>query len=62
MVRFGNFEADLGARELRKAGMRVKLHDQPFRVLVMLLDRPGELVTRDEIRKTLWPGDTFVRF
>jgi DNA-binding winged helix-turn-helix (wHTH) protein/TolB-like protein len=62
MVRFGNFEADLGAGELRKAGVRIKLHDQPFRVLVMLLDRPGELVTRDEIRKRLWPGDTFVDF
>src|SRR5579872_3031759 len=62
VARFGNFEADLGAGELRKAGVRIKLHDQPFRVLAMLLDRPGELVTRDEIRKRLWQGDTFVDF
>jgi DNA-binding winged helix-turn-helix (wHTH) protein/TolB-like protein len=62
IVRFGNFEADLGVGELRKAGVRIKLHDQPFRVLVMLLDRPGELVTRDEIRKTLWQDNTFVDF
>jgi DNA-binding winged helix-turn-helix (wHTH) protein/TolB-like protein len=61
-VRFGIFEADFRARELRKAGVRIKLHDQPFQVLAMLLDRPGELVNRDEIRKRLWPGDTFVDF
>jgi DNA-binding winged helix-turn-helix (wHTH) protein/TolB-like protein len=62
VVSFGIFEADFRARELRKAGVRIKLHDQPFQVLAMLLDRPGELVTRDEIRKRLWPGDTFVDF
>jgi DNA-binding winged helix-turn-helix (wHTH) protein/TolB-like protein len=62
VVRFGIFEADFRSGELRKAGVRVKLHDQPFQVLAMLLDRPGELVTRDEIRKRLWPGDTFIDF
>jgi DNA-binding winged helix-turn-helix (wHTH) protein/TolB-like protein len=62
VVRFGTFEADFRARELRKAGVRIKLHDQPFQVLAMLLDRPGELVTREEIRKQLWPGDTFIDF
>jgi DNA-binding winged helix-turn-helix (wHTH) protein/TolB-like protein len=62
VVRFGIFEADFRAGELRRAGVRVKVHDQPFQVLAMLLDRPGELVTRDEIRKRLWPGDTFVDF
>jgi DNA-binding winged helix-turn-helix (wHTH) protein/TolB-like protein/Flp pilus assembly protein TadD len=62
VVRFGTFEADFRARELRKAGVRIKLHDQPFQVLAMLLDRPGELVNRDQIRNRLWPGDTFVDF
>jgi DNA-binding winged helix-turn-helix (wHTH) protein/TolB-like protein len=62
VVRFGIFEADFRARELRKAGVRIKLHDQPFQVLAMLLDRPGELVNRDEIRDRLWPKDTFVDF
>ena len=62
IVRFGIFEADFRARELRKAGVRTRLHDQPFQVLAMLLDRPGELVSRDEIRKRLWPADTFVDF
>src|SRR5437868_99373 len=62
VVQFGIFEVDLRSGELRKAGTRVKLHDQPFQVLVMLLKHPGELVTRDEIRQKLWPGDTFVDF
>jgi TolB-like protein/DNA-binding winged helix-turn-helix (wHTH) protein/Tfp pilus assembly protein PilF len=62
VVQFGIFEVDLRSGELRKAGTRVKLHDQPFQVLVMLLEHPGELVTRDEIRQKLWPGDTFVDF
>jgi len=61
-VRFGSFEADVNARELRKQGLRVKLQDQPFQILVMLLERPGELVTREEIQQRLWPGDTFVDF
>lgn len=62
LIRFGVFEADLQAQELRKQGMKVKLQDQPFQLLVMLLERPGELVTRDEVRQKLWPGDTFVDF
>ena len=62
VVQFGVFEVDLRSGELRKAGTRVKLHDQPFQILVMLLDRPGDLVTREEIRHKLWPGDTFVDF
>jgi len=62
VVHFGVFEVDLRSGELRKAGTRIKLHDQPFQVLAMLLDRPGELVTREEIRQKLWPGDTFVDF
>src|SRR5215472_16768186 len=62
IVRFGLFEFDLDARELRKSGMRIKLHEQPFQILVMLLERPGTLVTREELQKKLWPGDTFVDF
>jgi eukaryotic-like serine/threonine-protein kinase len=62
VARFGIFEADFQAGELRKAGIRIKLQDQPFQVLTMLLEHPGELVTREDIRKKLWPGDTFVDF
>ena len=60
IVRFGIFEVDTRSGELRKAGLKIKLHDQPFQVLAMLLERPGELVTREEIRNRLWPSDTFV--
>src|SRR5436190_14211504 len=62
VVQFGIFEIDLRSGERRKAGTKVKLHDQPFQVLAMLLDRPGELVTREAIRLKLWPGDMFVDF
>jgi TolB-like protein/DNA-binding winged helix-turn-helix (wHTH) protein/Flp pilus assembly protein TadD len=62
VVRFGAFEADLQAGELRKQGLKIKLQDQPFQILAMLLERPGELVTREEIRQRLWPADTFVDF
>lgn len=62
VIRFGVFEANLRSGELRKSGIKIKLHDQPFQILTMLLERPGELVTRDEIRKKLWPGETFVDF
>src|SRR6266498_1660250 len=62
VIRFGPYEADLHTRELRKHGLRLKLQEQPFQVLAMLLARPGELVTRDEIRSTLWPKDTFIDF
>jgi len=61
-VRFGPYEADLFTRELRKNGHRLKLQEQPFQVLAMLIERPGELVTREQIRARLWPQDTFVDF
>jgi TolB-like protein/DNA-binding winged helix-turn-helix (wHTH) protein/tetratricopeptide (TPR) repeat protein len=61
-IRFGVFEVDLQARELRKQGFKVKLQEQPFQILSMLLERPGEIVTREEIQKRLWPADTFVDF
>jgi DNA-binding winged helix-turn-helix (wHTH) protein/TolB-like protein len=62
VVNFGIFEVDLSSGELRKSGKRVKLHDQPFQVLAILLSCPGELVTREDIRKRLWPDDTFVDY
>src|SRR5579885_2552460 len=55
-VRFGVFEADLQNRELRKQGFRVRLQQKPFQVLEMLLERPGELVTREQLAARLWPG------
>jgi DNA-binding winged helix-turn-helix (wHTH) protein/Tol biopolymer transport system component len=61
LIRFGTFEVDLQAGELRKGGLRLKLTGQPFQVLTILLERPGEVVTRDELQKRLWP-DTFVDF
>jgi TolB-like protein/DNA-binding winged helix-turn-helix (wHTH) protein/Tfp pilus assembly protein PilF len=61
-VRFGIFEADLHTGELRKRGARVRLQQQPFHVLGLLLTRPGELVTRDELQAKLWTADTFVDF
>ncbi|HWC18963.1 MAG TPA: tetratricopeptide repeat protein [Terriglobales bacterium] len=60
VLRFGAFEADLQARELRKQGMHIKLQDQPFQVLVVLLEHAGEVVTREQLRQRLWPNDTFV--
>jgi Tol biopolymer transport system component/DNA-binding winged helix-turn-helix (wHTH) protein len=62
VVRFDVFEVDLRAGELRKQGRLIKLQEQPFRVLSLLLERPGEVVTRDELRQNLWPADTFVDF
>ncbi len=62
ILRFGSFEANVRAGELRKRGLKVRLQDQPFQILVMLLERPGELVTRQEIHQKLWPADTFVDF
>jgi cholera toxin transcriptional activator len=62
IVRFGVFEADLAAGELRKQGVRIRLQEQPFQVLAYLLERPGEAVTREELRQKLWPADTFVDF
>jgi DNA-binding winged helix-turn-helix (wHTH) protein len=61
-IRFDGFEADLRSGELRKAGARLKLSEQPFSVLALLLARPGEVVTREELQKQLWPADTFVDF
>jgi TolB-like protein/DNA-binding winged helix-turn-helix (wHTH) protein len=61
-VRFGDFEADLRSGELRKRGIRVKLQVQPFQVLQILLERAGEMVTREEIQNRIWPSDTFVDF
>src|SRR2546428_680603 len=61
-VRFGVFEADLRTGELRKGGLKVRLQEQPFQVLALLLARPGETVTRDEFRNRLWAADTFVDF
>jgi TolB-like protein/DNA-binding winged helix-turn-helix (wHTH) protein/Flp pilus assembly protein TadD len=61
-LRFGVFELDLRAGELRKHGLRVRLQEQPFRVLAALLEHPGEVVTREELQKKLWPADTFVDF
>jgi Tol biopolymer transport system component/DNA-binding winged helix-turn-helix (wHTH) protein len=61
-VRFGAYEVDLHTRELWKHGLRLKLVGQPFEILAVLLSRPGELVTREELRAQLWPGDTFVDF
>jgi DNA-binding winged helix-turn-helix (wHTH) protein len=62
IVRFGVFEADLQARELRKSGRRLRVQDQPFFVLAALLEHPGTIVTREELRQRLWPADTFVDF
>ena len=62
LVRFEGFEVDLLAQELYKAGRKIKLQIQPFQVLAMLLERAGEVVTREEMQKRLWPADTFVDF
>src|SRR5262250_4021227 len=62
VVRFGLFEVDLESQELRKSGIKIKIQDQPFQILALLLERPGQIVTRDEIQKRLWAGDTFVDF
>src|SRR5581483_3169162 len=60
--RFGVFELDLRAGELRRQGRKVKLQEQPFQVLLQLLEQPGEVVTREQLRNRLWPADTFVDF
>jgi TolB-like protein len=61
-VRFGAFELDLRAGELRRYGHRIRLQEQPFQILVELLERPGEVVLREEIREKLWPNNTVVEF
>ena len=61
-IRFGLFEADLIAGELRKEGVRLKLQERPFEILTLLLEHPGQVVTREQFRQRLWPADTFVDF
>jgi len=62
VARFGVFELDLSAGELRKSGVKLRLQGQPFQVLALLLERAGEVVTREELQQRLWPSDTFVDF
>src|SRR5579859_5024339 len=62
IIRFGAFELDSKSGELRKSGMKTHLREQPFLILSMLLERPGEIITREEIQKILWPNDTVVEF
>src|SRR5512144_1392732 len=59
---FGSFEVDVVAGELRRQGLKIRLQDQPFRLLVLLLDHSGEVVSREKVRETLWPADTNVDF
>src|SRR5215470_15463674 len=61
-VRFGVFEANFRSGELRRNGVRIRLQDQPFQILNLLLEKPGEVVTREELQSRLWPSDTFVDF
>src|ERR1700752_1012344 len=60
--RFGDFEANVAEGELRRGGFRVRLQDLPFRLLVTLAARPGELVTREELRRVLWPDEAYGDF
>ena len=62
VVRFGVYEVDPHTGELRRNGVKVKLQEQPFQVLTMLLERPGEVISREEMQRRLWPADTFVDF
>ena len=62
IVRFGNFEVDLAAGQLHKRGVRIGLREQSFQVLALLLERPGEVVTREQLQHRLWPADVFVDF
>src|ERR1700746_2127143 len=62
IIRFGSFEVDLRAGELRRGGLKVRLSGQPFDVLVALLEKPGQVVTREELHDKLWSQDTFVDF
>jgi len=61
-LRLGIYEVDIHAGELRKGGLKIKLHGRPFAVLAMLLERPGEVITREELQQKLWAADTFVDF
>lgn len=62
VIRFGPFEANLSTQELHKFGTRLRVPNQSFQILALLVERPGQLVTRDQIRQTLWPSDTFVEY
>jgi len=62
IIRFGVFELDIKAGELRRNGIKIKLQEQPLQVLVTLLEHPGQVVSREELRTALWPADTFVDF
>src|SRR6202521_3012821 len=61
-IRFGDFEADLRAGDVRQQGHRIRLQEKPFQILALLLERAGDVVTREELRQRLWPADTFVDF
>jgi len=62
LIRFGVFEVDARSGEVRKAGVRIKLQDQPFKVLLTLLDHPGEVITREDLRARIWPNESFGDF
>src|SRR5258708_9389235 len=62
ITRFGLYEVDWESRRLTKGGLRVRLQEQPFQILRLLLERPGAIVTREELKERLWPGDTYVAF
>ena len=62
ILRFGVFEVDLRSGELRKHGLKIKLQEKPFQVLATLLEHPGDVITREDLRRKLWPEDTFVDF
>src|SRR5215470_9923419 len=61
-VQFGVFELDLQSAELRKSGVKVKLQEQPLKVLQVLLENPGQIVSREDLRRRVWPANTFVEF
>src|SRR5215211_6211014 len=61
-IRFGSFELDVRSRELRNGDTRIRLQDQPFEILRLMLERPGDVVTREELCQRLWPNGTFVDF
>src|SRR6204780_3017095 len=62
VVRFGTFEVSLHSGELRKAGLRIRVQQQPLKLLEVLLERPGEVVTREELRSRVWPNESFGDF
>src|SRR5580692_4103967 len=62
LIRFGVFEFDLRSGELRKQGRKIRLEGQPVQILIYLLENPGELITRDQLHRRLWPADTFLNF